>query len=425
MRAAPLLAFLLAAATSHAQTTATTLTVTDVTASYSHAADVTLTLRTAPGGTAVPGAQVTVLVRAPDDVFSVDVGQVPTGADGTATLRIPLVNGCPLWASHALQAGPTATPVAYALMATFTGDTLGGTQYLGSAGQGTLSLVKESAQVKIVSGTSGELGETLTLTAKIEDSDGNAPCDRSATTGPGPVTVDGHRLAFFWDVNLDHDYSDARESLGSANTGRPNPDADATAAVEVDTTPVNNEPRAGTWDGALQVQLPSDDTLYLPATAVGRLVLLPAPVLADRTTMTADPPDPQAGASDTVVITVTLRDRFDNPLDAESPEHAVKVEIDGPALGAAMDGEQATRDVITGKYTQSMYVARRKGTVRVRAFVDGQPGSTLDIPHTGLFPVGPCACALPGGRTPLPAAMAVSIVAALFLRRRARRVDTP
>ena len=397
---------------------ATRLNVPDVTAHYSDGPDITVELVRASDSTPVAGAMVVLNVRDADRTFNVDVGQVVTGANGRAVVRVPLVNGCPLWGTTVLQGGTTAAPRDYVLEASFAGDMISGEALIGSVGTGALHVVKETAQVQLVSGTSAELGEMLTITARIVDDNGDAPCDRSAPNGGRSTTVEAHRLAFFWDVNADRDYSDVREQLGSAMTTRANPDVDAVASVTTDTSPINNLPRAGTLENALQVQLPADDGQYLPATAVGRLVLLPAPVAPERTTLTANPETAPAGGSAPVEITVTVRDRFDNPLGVDAPVHAVAVEIEGAAMGASLQEPQATRDPVTGLYKQTLLAPNRKGTVALTAVVDGARGGHLEVTFSGVLPFGPCVCSRPAAGLP----WAVLLLGVVLRRARPRRI---
>ena len=394
---------------------ATRLNVLEVTARYSDAPDLTVELLRAGDSTPVAGAMVVVNVRDAARTFNVDVGQVVTGANGRAVVRVPLVNGCPMWGTVVLTGGTMAAPTDYVVEGSFSGDMISGEALIGSVGTGALHVVKETAQVQLVSGSSAELGDMLTITARIVDDNGDAPCDRSAPNGGRSTTVEGHRLAFFWDINADRDYSDVREQLGSATTVRSNPDVDAVASVTTDTSPSNNIPRAGSLDNALQVQLPADDAQYLPATAVGRLVLLPAPVAVERTTLSANPETAQAGGNAVVEITVTVRDRFDNPLGVDAPVHAVAVEIDGASLGAAMEGNQANRDPATGLYKQTLLAPSRKGTVALTAVVDGVRGGRLEVTYSGVLPFGPCGCASP--RPGIPFGLALLLLGALVRRR--------
>lgn len=412
-----LLPWLLLASVNALAQTSTQMMVADTTASYSDAVDITATLQDA-SGTPVADAAVVFYMQDAGNTFNIDLGQVITGPGGQATVRVPLVNGCALLAGNTLAAGSTAIPADYTVEASFGGDTISGIPYVGSTGAGTLHLVRETADVRIVLGTSGTVGETLTVGAQVVDVNGDAPCDRSALTGPGPVTVAGRTLAFFWDVTLDGDYSDPRENLGTAMTTRPSPELEATATVDVDLVPVNNQPRAGTWDNQLQVQLPSTDTLYLPATARGRLVLFPAPVDAMRTTMVADPETARAGSAAPITVTITLRDRFDNALGVDADLHTVALSFEGNSHGAALETGQAQQDPTNGTYKQVVRGATTKGTVTVQVSVDGQAGGTLDMTFTGLFPFGPCMCATVPGHKPIALLFAALCLVGVHKRRR-------
>ena len=265
----------------------------------------------------------------------------------------------------------------------------------------------------------------LIVGAEVVDLDGNAPCDRSALTGGGPLELVGRTLAFFWDLNADGDYSDVQEQLGNAVTTDPDGAATASASVTVDTTPVNGLPRAGIRDGALQVQLPSDHGQYNGSPSLGRLELFAAPPEAGRTTVVSNPPGTSAGGSSELTITATLRDRFDNALGLDADPHDVKFSIKGNPRGAEFRNGTAQRDMTTGLYSAALSGASIKGTVTVAVSVDGQPGPTLDVVFTGLFPVGPCACRAPrAGHLPLPAFI-LFVAFALRVRPRHARSSAP
>jgi hypothetical protein len=392
----------------------------EVTATYSRAVDLTATLLRVPDGTPVTGGDLQFTLRDESGTMNVDLGHGPADPAGRVTVRVPLVNGCPYLGNAVLVAGPQASPVPYVVEARFAGDTLSGVALAPSVRSAALRLVKERAQVKIVQGTQGVLGEPLTITAKVEDPDGDAPCDRSALTGPAPTTVEGITLAFFMNVHPDTpnptDYSDPGESLGTAVTSRGgNPQAEATASVTADTTPTHNLPAAGVDDQGLMVQLPASDPRYLPASAVGRRILLPAPVAPARCTLAADPTSAPAGQ--TVVVWVTLRDAYDNPLGRDVDPHDVKLSLEGSPPGARLAG-QVTRDPDTGRYWQQLEGPSFKGTVTVRVTVDGQAGASLDVTFTGVLPVGPCACTVTPHRVPWTGWVAATL--GLLARRRTR-----
>jgi len=408
---------LLIGATTAAAQEATVMAVMDVTGTYSDAVDVTATLLRDVDNQGVEGVNVEFYLRNDAGDLNVDLGVVRSDVSGQATLRVPLVNGCGFLGDVNLTGGTVMTPVDYILEARFAGgDDINNLEHDASSDQATLHLLKEQSEVQIVVGTQAVLGEMLTITAKIVDPDGDAPCDRSAVNGGRPDTVAGHSLAFFLDYTGDQDYSDARENLGRADTSRGgNPDAEATASVTADLTPINNLPGAGVLTNAIQVQLPANDGQYLPATARGRLVLDPAPVDATKSTITTDPVDPQA-SGDAVIISITLRDRFNNALGLDAATHTVSVTVVGDSLGASVDGAPE-RDPNTGVYTQLLKPTSRGGDITIRIDVDGAQGSSHTIKFRPLFPIGPCTCVttLPS----LPYGLSfVALAAALLLRRR-------
>lgn len=366
----------------------TTLRLSDVEATYSHAVEIVATLTTPDGG--VHGAQVDFTLRDESGSVVVDIGHGPTDGEGQVKIHVPMVGGCPQWNGTALKAGSQGSEVPYVVEASYVGDT----QFRPAAGNAVLRLRKEDVQVKVVQGTMGQLGQPLTIVAAVEDPDGDAPCNGSAGTGGGPATVAGRTLAFYLDYTGDHDWSDAREFLGTDVTRRDDANLDAVASVVASTTPVAGRPRAGRSHGAIQIQLPANDPLYAPATAQVDMVLEPAPVDPAKCVVEADPSEAQAGGTP-ILLRVTLRDAFDNPLDFTAPAHDVSLSVKGDSLGARLEGD-VQRNPDTGKYEQTLLGASRKGKVTVQATVDGATSTSVEVNFTGIFPVGPCACVHPG-----------------------------
>lgn len=372
---------------------ATHMEISDVTGTYSDAVDVEAVLTRESDNGGVEGVNIEFYLRNDAGDLNVDLGVVRSDGAGHARLTVPLVNGCDFWGGAELTGGTAMAPVDFILEARFAGgDDVNNLEHDSSSAQGTLHLLKETSEVQIVAGTQAQLGGMLTVTAKIVDANGDAPCDRSAPNGGRPSTVAAHALAFFLDYTGDEDYSDPRESLGRATTMRADAQSDALASVTADLTPVDGLPHTGTLHNAIQVQLPANDAQYLPSTARGLLVLEPAPVDPARTEISTDPGTPSAGG-EAVAITITLRDTFGNALGRDDATHTVTGVLDGDPVGASLDATQAERDPNTGLYKLTMQPTSRGGTVKLRLDVDGIQGATHDIVFKPLFPIGPCACA--------------------------------
>ncbi|MEW5847377.1 MAG: invasin domain 3-containing protein [Myxococcota bacterium] len=380
---------------------------------YSDAVDVMPVLTRTDTEGPVVGATLEFYLRDTAGNMNAYVGSAVTDDEGriNPAMRIPLVNGCDFLGNATLTGGPLDAPVEYPLEVLFAGDTINGEPLAGSSTTVPIRLVKETVQVKIIAGTSGRVGEPLTIKATVEDLDGDAPCDRSAMTGDRAQTLVGRTLAFFLDYNSDGDFSDPpREFLGNDVTERDNADSDAYASVVADTTPQGGTPRAGVRDNALLVQLPANDPLYLAASGSSRLVLEPAALDPQKSTLTVEPEKPTAGSS--VKIIATLRDAFGNEQGPDAAEHVVQIVVEEG--GGRMVEAKATRDPETGRYFQFMEGPAQPSTVKVRLMVDGQSGSSLDIEFTS-------ACGCRSTRSSGPEGAMAFLVAACALGARRRK----
>jgi uncharacterized protein (TIGR03382 family) len=262
-------------------------------------------------------------------------------------------------------------------------------------------LFLETANIALGAGLEGELGETLTLSAELQDPNGEAAPGGDDIDGPGPQDLVGRTVSFYYDLD-NNGRPAASELVGSAPTN-------AAGVASITFTLDPDFVRAGTYNQGIHAEFGGDGR-YGVARASTPLVVRPADVDVSRTVLEISPAEIPADGFSKATLRVRLVDSFNNPLDETSAPHEVVFATD---LGLLLESPQ--RDPLNGTYAQTLQAQRRPGTATVTVFVDGEEGPSKTLEITGE---GGCRCGA-SGDAPLTGAFAAAL-AALMLRRRRR-----
>ena len=238
-------------------------------------------------------------------------------------------------------------------------------------------LFLETAAIEPGAGLEGALGDELTLSAALEDPNGDAALGGTDVDGAGDVDLVGRSVTFFYDVDNDGN-AEANEIVGTAAT---NSAGVASLTFTIDPNII----RAGEYDAGLQVEFGGDGQ-YGVARAATRVVVRPADVDIARTIIEVDPPEIPADGFSKSTITVRLVDTFNNPLDETSEPHDVVITSDNGILL-----EEVELDLLTGVYRQELQAQRKDGAATITVTVDGEA-----VPATRTVEIvgeGGCRCA--------------------------------
>jgi hypothetical protein len=377
-------------------------------AHYSQAVDLQATLTDESG----PVAGVRVQFRvATDGVPEFLVDDPVTDANGVAHARLVLVDD----AAHnrTFKGAPTGQP--YVVTARFLGDNVPPADCGNGTHDGTrcpseatssLALSLETPTLAITPGTAGGLGDTVTLSASLDDDNGDAPASGTAIDGSGKKLLAGLPIGFFFDLN--HDGRPSADEL--IDTGTTNDLGVASVTFKLDPLFV----KAGVFDDGIQARFDGDDH-YAIVGASSRIDIHAGPAKADKTLLTATPNSLPANGFALVELRATLVDAFGSVLDVNSPEVTVAFTTN---LGF-LQGKPA-RDELTGQYTQSLRVGRKGGTAHVTMTVDGQPGPSVDVVFTGG---DSCACVTSTTSAPWLTWLLSLLVPVAMVMRRPRRTQ--
>jgi hypothetical protein len=237
-------------------------------------------------------------------------------------------------------------------------------------------LFLETASIEPGAGLEGALGDVLTLSAKLEDPNGDAALGGTDVDGAGEALLVGRNVTFFYDVDNDGN-AEANEIVGTAET---NAAGVASLAFTIDPNII----RAGSYDAGLQVEFGGDGQ-YGVARAGARVVVRPADVDVAKTIIEVDPPEIPADGFAKSLITVRLVDTFNNPLDETSEPHDVVIASDNGILL-----EEVELDLLSGVYRQELQAQRKDGPATITVTVDG-----VAVPATGTVDIvgaGGCRC---------------------------------
>tara|TARA_B100000683_G_scaffold89686_1_gene88608 strand:+ start:1218 stop:2594 length:1377 start_codon:yes stop_codon:yes gene_type:complete len=327
----------------------------------------------------------------------VEIDNALTDSTGTATTRLVLVNGI-YEGLEFVASNPTATQSGepYQIVAKFQGDvdnemiyTDAGPQvistvYAPSENSFPLYLSTEMTRIEIAAGNRVALGESLQLIATLTDPNGDASESGQQTDGPGPKELVNKKVSFYYDSNGDGQ-AQVGERLGSNQT---NNAGQATWDFEADPEFV----KAGNFTQGLHVQFGGDDK-YKLAASIAELVIEAGEPDPNLTLMSSDITPMVADGRSEAVISITLVDRFNNPLGVDAPDYTVEVSATLGTLGNAVE-----RDPVSGLYTQTLLAPLEGEEIVVTAEVVGFAGqTTLTIP---LLPAEGCNCSQ--SQTPAP-----------------------
>lgn len=374
---------------------ATTLTIeppVPATPRYSQAATLVVHLTRTADGSPVTGSDCTpacsiiVTVGAPDAPapFVLNPQGFVPDTTGSATVRVPFVDGL-VADDAAFPASTAGTP--YVIRARFRGTGTGQIVNADCASptpEGDLCpseasvevpLFAETADIVLGAGLEGALGDTLTLSAELQDPNGNAAAGGEDIDGAGPVDLVDRTVTFFYDQD-NNGRPDAAERIDTAVT---NASGVASLTFTLDAQFV----RAGTYAEGVHAEFGGDGQ-YGVARASTPLVVRPADVDVGRTILEADPAEIPADGFSRSTIRARLVDAFNNPLDETSDPHEVIFETD---LGVLADSVE--RDPENGTYAQDLQAQRRPGTATVTAIVDGVRGPATTVEIVGA---GGCRC---------------------------------
>jgi hypothetical protein len=271
-------------------------------------------------------------------------------------------------------------------------------------------LFLETAAIEPGAGLEGALGDQVTLSALLEDPNGDAALGGTDVNGAGEALLVGRNVTFFYDVDNDGN-AEAAEIVGTAAT---NAAGVASLAFILDPNVI----RAGTYAAGVHVEFGGDGQ-YGVARASARVVVRPADVDVARTVIEVDPPEIPADGFSKSLITVRLVDTFNNPLDETSEPHDVVITSDNGTLL-----EDVELDLLTGVYRQVLQAQRRDGAATITVTVDGEA-----VPATGTVDIvgeGGCRCASSSsgvdlGSNALGAALALSLLVGRRVSKSRRR----
>lgn len=267
------------------------------------------------------------------------------------------------------------------------------------------ALFKETAEIAPGAGLEGALGDDITLSAVLEDPNGDAALGGTDVDGAGPLVLTGRTITFFYDVDNDGN-AEGTEIVGTALT---NDAGVASLVLTLDPQFI----RAGEYESGVQVEFGGDGR-YGVARAAGRVVVRPADVDVERTIIEVAPATLPADGFSKSTITVRLVDLFNNPLDESSEPHDVVIST----TEAGLLLEAVELDPLTGAYTQVLQARRIDGTATIGVTVDGVAApATVDITIEGA---GGCRCAA-SPRGSADVALLALAAALVSLRARSRR----
>jgi MYXO-CTERM domain-containing protein len=355
-------------------------------------------------------------------------------ADGTATVRIPFVDGT---LNQNVTYAATAQGAPYVVSVKFLGSLQGASAgdadcAAGAVDSGTtglcpsahdvdINLFSETTDIEIGAGLEGNLSTDtcdptvatsctapfacdatshqcgLLLTATLTDPNGDADVGGTNVDGPGPKNLEGQQVTFFYDAD-NNGRPGANEELGTSAT---NAAGVASLVFVLDPTFV----RAGTYETGIFAEF-GGDAHYGVAEAHARLIVHPADIDVARTLIDAKPASIPADGVSKSQLVAHLVDKFNNPLDASSDAHHVVFTTD---LGH-LEGP-GTRDDLNGTYTTALDAGRLPGTATVKISVDGVDGPVTKITITGH---AGCQCSSTSDTAPF----ALALAALALLRRR-------
>jgi hypothetical protein len=352
------------------------------------------------------------------DFVTVNPQGFVTDTTGTATARVTFVDG----RYAADSAFPASTDgVAYAITARFLGSGAGQVptnpdcvadapadadgDLCPSSSAIETALFSETAEIAPGAGLEGALGDEITLSAELEDPNGDAPLggEPSQIDGVGALKLVGRTVTFFYDVDNDGN-AEAAEVVGTSVT---NEAGVAALLFRLDPDFI----RAGEYEAGVHVEFGGDDR-YGVARAAARVIVRPADVDVARTVIEVDPAELPADGFSKSTVTVRLVDVFNNPLNETNLSHDVVVTTD---LGLLIDSVE--QDPLSGAYTQLLQAQRKAGTATIGVTVDG-----VAAPATALIQItgaGACRCTSSGGADAGALAFLVALVT-LWLRLRRR-----
>lgn len=346
---------------------------------------------------------------APDDVAA--VFDPPTDTNGDALVRITFVDGRYTIGGQPFDFVADDTGAPYVLTFRFRGkgdglitepdcttpDTGGLCPSLATV---EVPLFLETAEISLGAGLEGGLGDTITLSAELQDPTGEAAAGGTDVDGNAPLVLAGRSVAFFYDAD-NNGRPDASELIDRADTN-----ASGVASLTFTLNP--DFVRAGTFENGIHAEFGGDDR-YGVARASARLVVRPGSLDVASTILEADPKEIPADNFTKTTIRARLVDRFNNPLDETSePHELVFTTTAGRLLG------EVERDPATGTYSQELQAQIKPDTATVSVTIDGEEGPAIDVVMTGEE--GGCSCASAGA--PLSGLALVVLAVVRTCRRR-------
>lgn len=331
---------------------------------YSDGLLVTVELTGPDGG--IAGQSIVFMVQSAAQGISCEAGRWPAtdGMGQAGPLKVRFVDGV-CTESWVAGDGPGEP---YVVSARFAGDA----SMAPATSEVEIALVRENASVRLLPEHGARLGEELLLVATLVDESGDVAVAGDETTGRFPGPVASVPLSFFLDLNGDGDFVDFDEELGAAVTN-----GDGVASRAFDTTPVDGWPRAGLHHDAVHAQF-SGDRRYKFAAATADLRLEPAQIEAGLTLLRATPEAVPADGFSRVLLDLTLRDAFGNPLGPDDEAHLVEFETSAGTLL-----EVVQREPTSGHYQQELEAPRAPITATITARVEGQPAASIEVVFTG------------------------------------------
>ena len=346
----------------------------------------------------------------------IEIGDALTDATGTATIRLPLVNGI-FEDIEFMAANPTADEpgAPYIITARFGGDienttiytdagpSLSQTIYTPASATRLLYITTEMTRIEIAAGNRVALGETLQLIATLTDPNGDTSETGQEVDGPGPKELVNKKVSFYYDSNGDGQ-AQMGEKLGSNQT---NNAGQAVWDFIADPETV----RAGNFTQGLHVQFGGDD-YYKLAASISELVVEPGEPDPNLTLLESTiSPMPADGKTETI-LNITLVDLYNNPLGVDAPEYTVEVTASAGTLS-----QDVERDPLNGLYSQALRSPFEGDQIEVTVSVVGFPGEAkLVIP---LEPSGAgCQCAHHAPQKSNLAFVLLGLIPLYLLRRR-------
>ena len=346
----------------------------------------------------------------------VAIGDGLTDATGTATIRLPLVNGI-FDDIDFIGANPTATEpgAPYIVTARFGGDidnetiytdagpSLSQTIYRPASSTRMLYVTTEMTRIEIAAGNRVALGETLQLIATLTDPNGDTSETGQETDGPGPKELVNKKVSFYYDSNGDGQ-AQMGEELGSNQTNNAG-QAVWDFIADPDTVRAGNLPKAFMFNLAVMTIISSPQVSLSwssnPENPDPNLTLLESTIS----------PMPADGKTETI-INITLVDLYNNPLGVDAPEQTVEVDVSAGTLSKDVE-----RDPLIGLYSQALRAPFEGDEIEVTVSVVGFPGETkLIIP---LEPSGAgCQCNHRSSKSTHFSSLLLSVFLVTLVRRR-------